>query len=298
MIAQKLLMIRPAHFGFNSETAASNEFQNHIGHLNPEQINELAELEFDNYVNLLRENSIEVLVVNDTKSPVKPDAIFPNNWFVTLPGKRLYTFPMEATNRRLERRADILATLQKQGYSINRELENYEELSLYLEGTGSMVMDHKNKMIFAAKSSRTSEKVLQHFANLCSYDYLLFETQTQSLTPIYHTNVLMSLSPNFGLVCSELIPPKELLALKAHFSEKLIIEININQLKQFLGNCLLVLNAKNEEVLILSKSAKEALTSSQLKRIVEAEINLLDAPIPTIETIGGGSARCMIAELF
>lgn len=298
MIAQKLLMIRPANFGYNSETATSNEFQNHIGHINPEQINELAELEFDNYVKLLRENSIEVLVVNDTKFPVKPDAIFPNNWFVTLLDKQLFTFPMEATNRRLERRADILATLQKQGYSINRELEKYENQGLYLEGTGSMVMDHKNKMIFAAKSSRTSESALQHFASLSGYSCFLFETHTQSQTPIYHTNVLMSISSNFGIVCTELISPKDQSNLKSLVLDKLIIEISSIQMRQFLGNCLLVLNEKNEEVLILSKRAKEALTPSQLNKIVEAEINILEVPIPTIETIGGGSARCMIAELF
>lgn len=295
MIANKLLLIRPQAFGFNTETAASNTFQQDVRRPNNLDVQKEVLSEFEAYRERLEENGISTLVINDSTSPIKPDAIFPNNWFATMPDKSLYTFPLEAMNRRIERREDILNKLSKLGYTVNRELEVFEGQGMFLEGTGSMVMDHHNKMIFAAKSSRTSEVVLKQFCNRVGYNYFIFETQSQ----VYHTNVVMSVSTNFCIVCKESVHPKYHAQLDQHLCNKTVININLKQMTEsFLGNCLMVKNNKNENLLIMSQAAYDGLNTDQLELIEDQKIKILASPIQTIESIGGGSARCMIAELF
>lgn len=295
MIANKLLLIRPQAFGFNSETAASNTFQHDSVKPNILDIQKYALNEFEAFRLRLEENDISILVIDDNTSTIKPDAIFPNNWFATMPGKSLFTFPMEAMNRRTERREDILNQLFNLGYAINRELEVFEDQGMFLEGTGSMVMDHHNKMIFAAKSSRTSEVVLKRFCQRVGYNYFIFETHSQ----VYHTNVVMSVSTNFCIVCKESVLPKYHAQLDQHLCNKTVINITLKQMTEsFLGNCLMVKNNKNDNLLIMSQAAYDGLDTDQLELIEDQNIKILASPIQTIESIGGGSARCMIAELF
>jgi len=240
---------------------------------------------------------VKVSVYEDTETPVKPDAIFPNNWLASMPDKSLYTFPMEAKNRRIERREDILQSLADRGYTIRRELESFEEENLFLEGTGSMVLDHNDRMIFAAFSSRTSATVLERFAKIVGYEIFAFETITD--VPIYHTNVLMSISPDFAVICKAVIVPQYLPELEVLLSKKTVLEISKEQMHHsFLANCLMVENQEGNKLLILSESASDSLSQSQRKAIRDHGLQILSLPIPTIEKVGGGSARCMLAELF
>ena len=298
--ATTILMIRPAAFGLNPETANDNLFQVKTGVSNDAlQLNALAE--FDNMVSQLRKNGVDVLVIEDTATPIKPDAVFPNNWLSTSPNGKVFVYPMYAPSRRAEKRHDILKTLSKQ-FKV-KDLQDWTEFEAegrFLEGTGSMVMDHDNKLIYAAISERTSIAVLERFAAENRYQAIAFLATDKDGFPVYHTNVVMTMGSAFCVLCEEAIAEEwELIAVRqllesTHHS---IIPITREQMHSFAGNMLEVKNDKGEHLLVLSQTAYDSLRKEQ-KQMLEAYAKLLPIAIPTIEQAGGGSVRCMMAEVF
>ncbi|HEX7906341.1 MAG TPA: arginine deiminase-related protein [Chitinophagaceae bacterium] len=293
-------MVRPAAFGFNAETAANNYFQSDAI-ANKEELQKNALTEFDNMVSTLRNHGIDVLVIADTKEPVKPDAIFPNNWISTSPEGIVSVFPMYAANRRTEKRDDILQELAKQ-FVVNdvHDWSEYEVEGRFLEGTGSMVMDHDNKLIYAAASERTSLAVLEKFATTNNYQAIVFLATDKTGRPVYHTNVVMALGNSFAVVCEEAIEEEwELIAVRQLLEStgKIIIPITRDQMHAFAGNMLLVKNSDDENILVLSQTAFDSLRKEQ-KQMLEAYATLLPVAVPTIEKVEGGSVRCMMAEIF
>lgn len=301
--ASCVLMIRPLRFGFNEQTAASNSFQSAISQLSPEQVQALALSEFDNFVYLLRERGIVVHVVEDTAAPHTPDSIFPNNWLQTTPDGHLFTFPMQSPNRQKERREDIIAALvQTHHYSPIRNLEAYETKGLYLEGTGSMALDYKHQTIFAALSPRTSLPVLQDYAAQMEFEYIYFDAKGKAGEPIYHTNVMLGVADDLAWVGLDTIPNEQqktqvLSALQRN--GRTVLQLTNEQIYQyFAGNMLALANAEGKQFLVVSTSAFDCLTEIQKQLIAEAGYQLLPISIPIIERVGGGSVRCMLAELF
>ena len=299
-IASTILMVRPASFGFNAETAENNVFQKKLEGTQKE-IQQKAVAEFDKFVATLRKKDIDVIVFEDSSKPVKPDAIFPNNWFCTLNDGTLAVFPMYAANRRLEKNDELLKMLVEK-YNV-RDVEDwseYEAEGLFLEGTGSMIIDQEYKIIYACISPRTNKSVLERFAHAHGYKAMLFYSRDENGTDVYHTNVIMHLGETYAVICLESIPGE---AERIAVSQLLIstghevIPISLQQVHAFAGNMLQVKNAKGEKFTILSKSAYNALTKEQ-KDILQTHSNLLPMDITTIETIGGGSTRCMMAEVF
>ncbi len=299
-VASTILMIRPAAFGFNAETAANNVFQSTT--TAPQaQVQKEAVEEFDSFVDTLRKKNIEVIVMQDTDKPIKPDAIFPNNWFCTLQDGTLAVFPMYAANRRNEKRDDMLQTLVEQYKT--RDVEDwseYEAESLFLEGTGSMIIDHEHKIIYACLSPRTNKNVLERFANAHNYKVMAFASKDESGVDVYHTNVIMHIGETYAVICLESIPDElERIALSQALiaTGHEIIPITLKQVHAYAGNMLQVKNNKGEKFTVLSKAAFKALTKEQ-KDVLKVHTKLLPIDINTIETVGGGSVRCMMAEIF
>lgn len=298
--ATTILMIRPAAFGYNEETAANNYFQSNPG-ISEEALQQKALAEFDNMVQLLRNEEIEVLVIEDTKEPPKPDAIFPNNWLSTSPNGTVSVFPMYAPNRRAEKRDDILQQLAR--HFIVKDVQDwseYEAEGRFLEGTGSMVMDHDNKMIYAAVSERTNLSVLEKYAATNNYQAIVFLATDKNGQPVYHTNVMMALGSAFGVLCEEAIEEEwELIAVRQLLESTghTIIPITREQMHAFAGNMLEVKNTKGENILVLSQKAFNSLRIEQ-KEVLENYAKLLPVAVPTIEEVEGGSVRCMMAEIF
>ncbi|MCU0438314.1 MAG: arginine deiminase-related protein [Raineya sp.] len=295
-----LLMIRPASFGFNPETAQTNVFQKKASDFS-EEIHKKALAEFDYMVELLKKEDLNVMVIDDTLEPYKPDAIFPNNWITTHQEGVIVLYPMQAPNRRVERRIDIVEILQKQ-YKVHNvvNLSHYEAKGKFLEGTGSMIFEHTHKIAYASLSSRTNTEVLDRFCNSMRFQPVTFQALDEYDKPIYHTNVLMSVGDKFVIICMDAIKePSDQEDLIASFrkTQKEIFKISYEQMKNFVANCLEVTNNKGERILILSERAYQHLEESQRKRL-ENYVKLLPCPLETIETYGGGSARCMIAEIF
>lgn len=299
--ASEILMIRPASFGFNAETAANNVFQTAPETLTQQQVQQKAVEEFDNFIDTLRKKKIEVIVVQDTANPPKPDAIFPNNWFCTLSDGSVCVFPMYAVNRRIEKRDDLLQMLTEK-FKV-RDVEDwseYEAEHLFLEGTGSMIIDHAYKIIYACISPRTNKTVLEKFAHAHGYKAMLFHSKDEHKTDVYHTNVIMHLGDGYAVICMESIPDEterialsQLLISTGHE----IIPITFEQVRKYAGNMLQVQNKSGKKFTILSRSAYMSLTSEQ-KKIFNYHTTLLPIDINTIETVGGGSVRCMMAEIF
>jgi hypothetical protein len=298
--ASTILMIRPAAFGFNEETAADNYFQNYTG-ADKTALHHKALAEFDAMVQTLRNNTINVLVIEDTNAPVKPSAVFPNNWLSTSPDGKVFVYPMFAPSRRHEKREDILRQLAKD-FIVNdlQDWSEYEVEGRFLEGTGSMVMDHDNRMIYAAVSERTSLPVLEKFASANGYQAIVFLATDEEGRPVYHTNVVMTLGEKFCVLCEEAIEEEwELIAVRQLLESTghSIIPITRVQMKAFAGNMLEVKNNKGENILVLSQTAFHALKKEQ-KQQLETYARLLPVAIPTIEEVEGGSVRCMMAEVF
>lgn len=297
-LTHKILMIRPAHFGFNPQTAASNSFQQQVdASLNPSA---LAIAEFDQMVGQLRANGIQVQVFQDLENITLPDAVFPNNWFSTHEGGIIYTYPMYAPIRRQERREDILSILEKEYKFTKRySLEILEKEQQYLEGTGSMVLDRVNKIAYACLSPRTDIRALDTFAMLSQYKIVHFMARDKAGSLIYHTNVLMAIGQDFVVCCMEAVQDDQREMLRKCFADthKTIIEIDFDQMAQFAGNMLELINENHQRILVMSKSAFQCLKPTQIKAL-EARTKLLPISIPTIEKVGGGSTRCMIAEIF
>ncbi|WP_017259242.1 citrulline utilization hydrolase CtlX [Pedobacter arcticus] len=291
-----ILMIRPVAFGFNPQTEG-NTFQHQ-----PEagKVQERALAEFNQFVTKLRLNHINVIVIEDTLKPHTPDSIFPNNWVSFHNDGSVYVYPMQAENRRNERRDDILDVLSTQ-FDITEinDLTFTEDRGEYLEGTGSMVLDRDYKIAYACLSIRTNPKALEVFCNESGYEPITFHGFDEHENPIYHTNVMMCVAEKFVVICLESISDpleKEKLVNSFKKTEKEIIEISFEQMNSFAGNMLEVKNTLNQTFLVMSESAKNSLVANQIATINKyAEI--LYSPIPTIEKIGGGSARCMMAEI-
>lgn len=299
-IARTILMIRPAAFGFNNETAADNFFQSDLK-VSASEIQQKALVEFDNMVQLLREHEIEVIVFEDSIEPIKPSAIFPNNWLSTSPDGKIFTYPMLAPSRRQERRQDIIEHLSK-NFKVNevQDWSHYENEERFLEGTGSMVVDHENKMIYAAVSERTNITVLEKFASANGYQAIVFLATDNNGKPIYHTNVMMTLGDEFCVLCEQAIEEEwELIAIRQLLESTghAIIPITREQMHAFAGNMLEVMNHKGEKYIVLSQTAYRSLRREQ-KEMLEAFAKLLPLAISVIEQVEGGSVRCMMAEVF
>jgi hypothetical protein len=294
-------MIRPAAFGANEETAATNFFQSKEVQLNSQVIQRSALEEFDNMVEVLRENDINVLVIDDTPTPVKPSAIFPNNWLSTSPEGIVSVFPMYAPNRRPEKRDDILKILAEK--FVVKDLQDWSEFEVdgkFLEGTGSMVIDHENKVIYTCYSPRTDISVLEKFANANNYRAIIFFATDKNGQAVYHTNVAMTLAEDFAILCEEAIEEEwELIAIRQllESSGHDVIRITKEQMHCFVGNMLQVKNNKEEKFLVMSQTAFDSLNEEQ-KEELSARGKLLPIPIPIIEQTEGGSVRCMMAEIF
>lgn len=299
-LASSILMIRPAAFAFNEQTSGNNFFQLNLS-VERKQLQRDAVREFDNMVQTLRDCRIDVLVVEDTIEPLKPDAIFPNNWISTSPTGAICIFPMFAPNRRYEKRNDILQILNEK-FTIKdvQDWSEYEKEGRYLEGTGSMIMDYDNKMIYAAISERTNVQVLEKFASVNDCQAIVFIATDKNGNHIYHTNVMMTLGDSFSVLCEESIDEEwELIAVRQilESTEHNIIPISREQMHCFAGNMQQLQNDKGEKILVLSETAYNSLRVEQ-KKMLEAYSQLLPISIPTIEKVGGGSVRCMIAEIF
>ncbi len=293
-----ILMVRPAKFAFNTETATNNQFQKATDQA---QVNEKAIEEFDRYVELLRRNGIEVIVVQDTAEPHTPDSIFPNNWFSTHATGELVLYPMFAPNRRQERKEAVLDYLRND-YKPKKtiDLTHYEEKGLFLEGTGSMIIDHNKKVVYACRSPRTDETVFNDFCHQMQMQPLLFSSKDSQGQPIYHTNVMLAIGEKMAVICSESITDKQekesvLSSLKNAGKE--IVDISQEQVKEFAGNMLEVQNKRKKTFLIMSARAKKSLTNAQISQIEKYD-TILAPDLAIIETNGGGSARCMLAEIF
>ncbi|WP_461787879.1 citrulline utilization hydrolase CtlX [Pedobacter sp.] len=292
-----LLMIRPVDFKFNQQTADNNKFQVASEQSNVQQ---QALAEFDGFVNVLRENLVDVTVIEDTLDPETPDSIFPNNWVSFHDDGSVFLYPMHSPNRRLERRKDIIETLS-QNFEVNHvtDLSFFEQQHLFLEGTGSMVLDRINKIVYACLSVRTDEEVLKNFAALTGYQLVSFTAVDQHHFPIYHTNVMMCIGEKFAVVCLESIAStadkiKVLESFKA--TKKTVIDISFDQMNHFAGNMLEVHNKNGESLLVMSEQALKALHGTQITALSTFS-KIVTAPIYTIEQNGGGSARCMLAEV-
>ena len=296
-----ILMIRPVNFGFNPETAESNAFQNaDFGKQNENNAQEIALREFDEMVSKLRMAGVNIYIIEDTETPYTPDSIFPNNWISFHANGTVITYPMQAENRRLERREDIIEKISENFY-INRriDLSYFEDENKFLEGTGSMVLDRKFKIAYACISPRTNEDVLQEFSSQMNYEIVKFNAVDGSGKQIYHTNVLMCIGDMFALICLEAIPDLDerlMVRNSLEQSGKRIVEISLAQMNQFAGNMLEVKGNRDEKILVMSSSAYHSLTEKQID-ILEDYCTIHHFNLSMIEGNGGGSARCMMAEV-
>ena len=291
-------MIKPVAFGLNLQTAGSNAFQNKAAL--QQNVQENALKEFNGLVDKLRLAGIDVIVIEDTLMPHKPDSIFPNNWVSFHNDGTVFLFAMEAENRRTERRLDIIEQLRNRFVvSDIVDFSIFEKRNKYLEGTGSMVLDHDNKIAYACLSSRTHPEVLDSFCDKSGYTPLTFRAYDEGQKPIYHTNVMMCMGDKFAVICLEAITDlSERNKLLASFksAKKEIINLSFTQVKHYAGNMLLVENKVGEKFLIMSGSAYRILNEEQ-KQQIERYAKIIYADLKTIEENGGGSARCMLAEV-
>ncbi|MCC6251751.1 MAG: amidinotransferase [Bacteroidia bacterium] len=287
-------MIKPAAFGYNEQTASTNSFQKKTSNISPQS----ALNEFDSMVNILEHAGIEVMVINDTLYPTKPDAVFPNNWFSTHLNNTCFIYPMLHHNRRIERRMEILERL---GYNSENiiDLSYLENEGEILEGTGSLVLDHQNKIAYAALSPRTTTKALNCFSEKSGFEVISFRAYDRYHQPVYHTNVVMALTPALAIIGLDIVAPDDREKLIESFknTQKEIITLSALQIENFAGNMLCLRNKNNELFLIMSQSAYQSLSPEQVNKISEKH-KIISIAIPTIESIGGGSVRCMMAELF
>jgi hypothetical protein len=293
----KVLMIRPMHFAFNAETAINNSFQVKG---DSDNLAKKAVQEFDSLVKELEREEIEVTIVEDSPSPHTPDAIFPNNWISFHESGIYCLYPMFAPNRRMERKEEVLEIIQEKfHYKHLIDFTPYESENLFLEGTGSMVLDRDNRLAYACLSPRTNPIVLKDFCKRMSYQPIIFHSKDKSGNDIYHTNVMMCVADRYVVICLESIPDAE---EKKYVIEtigtcgKEIIPISMEQMNQFAGNMLQLKNKKNEKILVMSSAAWLSLTTMQKEKLTGYN-RILHASLQSIESNGGGSARCMIAEI-
>ena len=296
-----ILMVRPSTFGFNSETAASNAFQSTLPGNSDDEIKEKALEEFDHFVALLRQKGIRVIVVEDTAAPEKPDAIFPNNWITLHQNGTVALYPMHALNRRFERRQEIVEALGQEFEVKNLiDFSHHEQDGKYLEGTGSMILDHENRLAYACLSPRTDLKLLQEFCHKFAYEPVAFHAYDHKGGLVYHTNVILCIGYRFAVLCTETIrdeAERKLVCDTLIRTGHELISITREQLRHYAGNMLEVKNPEEQHFLVMSEQAFKSLRPNQIQQI-EKYAEIIAVPIYTIEHIGGGSARCMMAEIF
>ena len=302
-LTDTVLMIRPSNFGFNEEAFLSNSFQNKPSEDEVESIQKLALAEFDRYVDELRTLNVEVIVFDDFPNSISPDSIFPNNWISMHSNGKLYQHSMLVSNRRKERREDIVNYFElNYGYR-SEDLSGTELLNeaKFLEGTGSMIFDHKTKKIYAAISPRTNPELVDSFAKKIGYESIQFEAYGGKGEAIYHTNVMLCIGDQFAVVGLDTIKESQRNLVRQHLekSGKAIIELSNDQVyASFAGNMLQLKNKNDERIIVMSQSAYGSLTKGQIDQLKTFNNHLLAANIPIIEKVGGGSARCMLAEVF
>ncbi len=295
-------MVEPIAFGYNSQTAQNNYFQ---VEQKEADIQEKALQEFNNFVEKLREKGIQVITIKDTLEPHSPDSIFPNNWVSFHEDGRVALYPMFAPNRRVERRSDILDTVRDEGFNINEveDLSSAETEDQFLEGTGSMIFDHDFKIAYGSVSLRLDEGLFRDFCEKFGYTPVVFhsfQNVGNQRLPIYHTNVMMCVAEQFVVICLDCIDDeleREKVQEVIKSTDKEVIEIFEEQMHQFAGNMLQVQNEEGTQFLVMSQTAYKSLTKKQIEKI-ESYCEIIYADLNTIEVNGGGSARCMLAEVF
>ena len=300
-----ILMIRPVAFRMNEQTAVNNYYQKVLDGLLPATVNAKAQQEFDVFVEKLRSVGVDVTVVDDKENSDTPDSIFPNNWISFHENGDVALYPMFAENRRLERREDILDILEEKGFVINNIMDytSAEEDGFFLEGTGSLLLDRENGKAYCALSPRADEELFIEFCEDFEFTPVIFEafhTVNNERKLIYHTNVMMCIGETFAVICADCIDDKKerkmvLESLKG--DEKEIILITEEQVNNFAGNMLEVKGADDKRYLVMSTSAHQSLTKKQIAQL-EEHVTILSSSLDTIEACGGGSARCMMAEIF
>jgi hypothetical protein len=293
-----ILMIRPVNFGFNPETAVNNAFQ---VNKQDKTTHEKAEKEFDDFTTLLSNQGVDVLIVQDTPEPFTPDSIFPNNWISFHSNGAIVLYPMFAVNRRKERKQEVLEQVTDY-FNIKQtiDLTDFERQKRFLEGTGSMVLDRDKKIAYACLSPRTDKLVLINFCKKLNYEAVIFDAHDAKGQPIYHTNVMMCVADRYVVICLDSLPDTEerdVVKDTIVQSGKEVIEISLEQMNRFAGNMLQVENKAGEKLLVMSSQAYRSLTPAQVQKL-ESFNKIIHAPLDTIETNGGGSARCMMAEVF
>ena len=303
-ITKNIVMVRPEHFDFNYETVENNHFQKEEKKLSKEKIIKNAKNEFDNLYNKLIKNKINVDVFNDRKKVKTTDSVFPNNWISLHQDGSVYIYPMFSENRRKERRFDIIKKLKKQ-FEVKRviDLSYFEKESVFLEGTGSMILDRQNKICYASLSDRTNLIALNDFCNRALYNPVTFKSYQNvegKINLIYHTNVMMCIADEYAIVCLDTIhntKEREIVISSLKKTNKEIIEISEKQCNSFAGNMLQVSNTNDQKFLVMSSSAYNCLNTFQVKKILNYN-KVIHSNLEQIEKLGGGSARCMIAENF
>lgn len=294
----KILMVRPFRFAFNEETAGNNHFQQKT---DQSLVHEKAVEEFDAFVKLLRGNDVDVTVVQDTPEPWTSDSIFPNNWFSSHIMGELVLYPMFAENRRQERKPEVLHLLRRRmNHPKLIDLTYWEKENQFLEGTGSMIFDRDKRIAYACRSQRTSEKVLVDFCSRMNFDYILFDAVDKNGNPIYHTNVMMEIGTQVAVICLEAIRNEQergKVVSRVTDSGKIIVDISLEQVERFAGNMIELKNRSGHPLMVMSASARESLTVGQ-ERTISTYSKIVSADLKTIESNGGGSARCMIVEIF
>jgi hypothetical protein len=300
------MMIRPAAFDYNPQTAATNKMQKPApAAAGSGQAVALAE--FDNFVKALRSEGIAVCVIDDTPTPPKPDAIFPNNWVTFHEDGTVVYYPMQAPTRRQEYRPEVVDAVVKQlGYQVSRvlDLRKYEARGQFLEGTGSLVLDHCNRIAYACVSPRTHPAVVEEWAHELGYEPVLFDALDRNGVPFYHTNVMMCLGSRMVVLgtCAMSVDDRERIIEKLEISGRDVIEIQYDEIEQFAGN-MLELASWDEalgdyRLLVMSDAARHAVRPEVYARLSASTDSILAVPVPTIERLGGGSVRCMLAEVF
>lgn len=298
--AKNILLIKPAHFAFNTETATSNAFQSQLNETE-NTIKQKALAEFEVFAETLQSKGVNVFIFHDTPHPQKPDAIFPNNWISTHTDGSIILYPMCAPNRRQERRMDIIDSLKKK-FKVSSviDLSENEKKNRFLEGTGSIVFDRKNKIGYACLSPRTDKELFIDVCDYLEYKAVSFHAHDKRGKEIYHTNVMMSVAEKFAIICSESITniqERKLVMNLLTGTGHRLIDITFEQMNHFAGNMLALQTNNNSNILALSQNAYNSLSSIQ-KQEMEKHCELVPLSLDTIEVTGGGSARCMIAELF
>lgn len=299
-----ILMVAPDSFGYNIQTASSNSFQNKPADV-PETLRKRALNEFNAMTQKLSDLGVDLLILRNDNEIDTPDAVFPNNWFATYDDGTVILFPMLSENRRLERSRETLEEVfDSSDLAVSKYVDysEYENQGLILEGTGSLVLDRKNNTVYAIESERTNKILFERYCsdmNIPPENRVFFHAHDENGNPIYHTNVIMSIGDGFAVICSECIESRETADVisRLRTSGLEVIDITFSQLKNFCGNILNVKNIQGESLIVMSSRAFSSFTATQLE-VLRKYGTPVDVNIDTIETVGGGSARCMMAEIF